>query len=73
MSMSSIISPTAKGSSSQRGGITIIVTLMLLVLLTISAVAMSRNAFREVVISGTTRQGSMVRNMPEASNNVQKC
>ncbi len=66
MSMSSIISPTAKGSSSQRGGITIIVTLMLLVLLTISAVAMSRNAFREVVISGTTRQGSMVRNIADS-------
>jgi Tfp pilus assembly protein PilX len=47
---------------SQSGAITLLVALMLLVLLTIAAVGMSRNSFREVVISGTTRQGALVRN-----------
>jgi Tfp pilus assembly protein PilX len=51
---------------SQSGAITMLVALMLLVLLTIAAVGMSRNAFREVVISGTTRQGTMVRNAADA-------
>lgn len=51
---------------SQAGGITILVALMLLVLLTIAGVGMSRNAFREVVISGTARQGAMVRNTADA-------
>lgn len=51
---------------SQSGGITILVALMLLVLLTIAAVGMSRNSFREVVSSGTSRQGAMVRNTADA-------
>lgn len=50
----------------QTGGITILVALALLVLLTIAAVGMSRNSFREVVISGTSRQGAMVRNTADA-------
>lgn len=50
----------------QSGAITIMVALMLLVLLTVAAVGMSRNSFREVVISGTSRQGSMVRNSSDA-------
>ncbi|MBL0312620.1 MAG: hypothetical protein IPP78_07895 [Holophagaceae bacterium] len=50
----------------QSGGITILVALSLLVLLTIAAVGMSRNSFREVVISGTSRQGAMVRNNADA-------
>jgi len=50
----------------QTGGITILVALALLVLLTIAAVGMSRNSFREVVISGTSRQGAMVRNSADA-------
>ena len=50
----------------QSGGITILVALMLLVLLTIAAVGMSRNSFREVVSSGTSRQGAMVRNTADA-------
>lgn len=50
----------------QTGGITILVALSLLVLLTIAAVGMSRNSFREVVISGTSRQGAMVRNAADA-------
>ena len=51
---------------SQSGGITILVTLMLLVLLTIAAVSMARNSFREVVTSGTTRQGAMTRNVADS-------
>ena len=50
----------------ESGAITILVALMLLVLLTIAAVGMSKNSFREVVISGTTRQGAMVRNAADA-------
>lgn len=50
----------------QRGGITILVSLMLLVFLTITALAMSRNSFREIVVSGTVRQGAMVRNVADS-------
>lgn len=50
----------------QAGGITIIVTLMLLVLLTVGAVGMSRNAIRELAISGTSRQGAMARNTADS-------
>ena len=61
---------TKRGSTQsfnpQTGGITILVALSLLVLLTIAAVSMSRNSFREVVISGTSRQGAMVRNAADA-------
>lgn len=46
----------------QRGGITILVVLMLLVLMTVIAMAMSRNSMREIVVSGTSRQGAMARN-----------
>jgi Tfp pilus assembly protein PilX len=52
-------------SNSQAGGVTILVALMLLVLLTVSAVAMSRNSLREVIISGTVRQGAEVRNVAD--------
>ncbi len=50
----------------QAGGITIIVTLMLLVLLTVAAMGMSKNALRELSISGTSRQGSMARNVADS-------
>lgn len=50
----------------QRGAITILVALMLLVLLTISAIGMSRNSLREVIISGTSRQGAMTRNLADS-------
>lgn len=56
----------AQSFNPQTGGITILVALSLLVLLTIAAVSMSRNSFREVVISGTSRQGAMVRNTADA-------
>ena len=51
---------------SEVGGITILVALMLLVLLTIAAVGMSRNSFREIVTSGFTRQGAMARNTADS-------
>lgn len=49
----------------QVGGITILVTLLLLVLMTITAFAMSKNALREVIITGTSRQGAQVRNIAD--------
>jgi Tfp pilus assembly protein PilX len=49
----------------QTGGITILVSLMLLVLLTVTAVAMSRNSLREIFISGTLRQGAEARNVAD--------
>jgi Tfp pilus assembly protein PilX len=51
---------------SEAGGITIVVALMLLVLLTIAAVAMSRNSLRDIVTSGFTRQGAMARNVADS-------
>ena len=49
-------------SDPQAGAITIIAALMLLALLTAVAFGMSKNALREVAISGTSRQGSMAQN-----------
>lgn len=53
-------------SDAQAGGITIVVALMLLVLLTVSAVAISRNSLREIIISGISRQGTEVRNVADS-------
>jgi hypothetical protein len=50
----------------EAGGITIVVSLMLLVLLTVAAVAMSKNALREMIISGTSRQGAEVRGLADS-------
>ncbi len=58
--------PLNPGDGPETGGITILVALILLVLLTVAAVGMSRNSFREVVNSGTVRQGAMVRNVADA-------
>ncbi|MEI6566999.1 MAG: hypothetical protein WCR20_09995 [Verrucomicrobiota bacterium] len=55
-----------RAAACQRGGITIIAALVLLVIITVAAMGMSRNALREVIISGTSRQGSMVRNEADA-------
>jgi hypothetical protein len=54
------------GRAPQKGGITIMVALALLVFITLIATGMSRNSFREVVISGTARQGSVVRNAADS-------
>lgn len=53
-------------SHPEAGGITIVVALMLLVLLTVAAVAMSKNALREMMISGTSRQGAEVRGLADS-------
>jgi hypothetical protein len=50
----------------QAGGITIIVSLMLLVLITVAAMGMSKNALRELAIAGTSRQGAMARNVADS-------
>jgi hypothetical protein len=55
-----------KGRSGEEGAATILVTLFMLVLLTIWAVSLSKNALREAIITGTTSQGSQVRNLTEA-------
>ncbi len=52
--------------SPERGGITILVALFLLILLTVSAVGLSRNTLREAIITGTVRQGMAVRNTADA-------
>ena len=53
-------------SNVQAGAITIMVALMMLVLLTIAALGMSRNAFRDIVNSGFSRQGAMADNVAES-------
>ncbi len=55
-----------KQRRNEAGGVAIVVVLMLLVLLTISAIAMSRNALRESIVLGFMRQGSDVRNVADS-------
>ena len=50
----------------QTGGITILVALLLLVLLTLSAVGMSRNSVRDIVASGFGRQAAMTREVSDS-------
>lgn len=50
----------------EAGGITIIVALMLLSLLTVVAFGLSRGSFREVITAGTVRQGQEVRNLADS-------
>jgi len=50
----------------ETGGVTIMVALTMLIFITITAVSMSRNSFREVVIAGTARQGAMARSVADA-------
>ncbi len=61
-----MIQTKPRAPHAQSGAITILVALMLLVLLTIAAIGMSRNSFREVLISGTARQGAMARNLGDS-------
>jgi len=53
-------------SNTQGGGVTILVALTLLVLLTLSALSMSRNSLQDVMSSGTVRQGTEVRNVADS-------
>jgi hypothetical protein len=55
-----------KSGSTQEGGITIMVTLALLVLLTIAAIGMSKNSLSEIRTSGFRRQGAMARNIADS-------
>ncbi len=50
----------------EAGGITILVVLSLLVLLTVAAIGMSRNSLREIMVAGTVRQGAEVVNTADA-------
>lgn len=50
----------------ERGGITILVVLSLLVLITAAAVGMSRNSMRELMIVGSSRQAANVRQAADA-------
>lgn len=56
----------ASRPSRERGGVTILVALSMLVLLTVLAMGSSRNSLRDVVISGTMRQGAMARNVADS-------
>lgn len=52
--------------TSETGGITILVVLTLLALLTVAAMGMSRNSLREVMIVGASRQAANVRQAADA-------
>jgi hypothetical protein len=54
---------TPKG---QEGGVTILVALSLLALLTVAALGMSKNSFREIRTSGFLKQGAMARNVADS-------
>lgn len=60
--------PTHRSShrATERGGITILVVLSLLVLITSAAIAMSRNSMRELMIVGSSRQAANVRQAADA-------
>jgi Tfp pilus assembly protein PilX len=60
------LSRASRAAQAQAGAITIMVALMLLILLTISAIGMSRNSFREVVNSGFNRQAAMAANLADS-------
>jgi hypothetical protein len=50
----------------EAGGITILVVLSLLTLLTVAAMGMSRNSLRDMMIVGTSRQAANVRQAADA-------
>ncbi|MBI3131706.1 MAG: hypothetical protein HYZ13_10305 [Acidobacteria bacterium] len=52
--------------NSQAGGVVILVVLSLLVLMTVAAMGMSRNSLREVMIVGSARQASAVRQLADS-------
>ncbi len=51
---------------SEAGGVTILVVLTLLALLTVAAMGMSRNSLREIMIVGSSRQAANVRQTADA-------
>jgi hypothetical protein len=54
---------TGKG---QEGGATILAALSLLALLTVAALGMSKNSFKEIRTSGFLKQGAMARNVADS-------
>ncbi|MCL1893299.1 MAG: hypothetical protein FWG02_03535 [Holophagaceae bacterium] len=52
--------------NTQAGGTTILVVLCLLVLLTVAALSMSKNSFREIQTGGFLRQGAMTKNVSDS-------
>ena len=50
----------------QSGGVTIMVTLSLLILLTVAAISMSKNSFKEIQTSGLMRHGALARNVADS-------
>jgi len=50
----------------QAGAITILVVLALLVLFTVTAFGLSRNAIRQSILTGTLRQGTETRNVADS-------
>ena len=57
---------TSHGQSRERGGITILVVLMLLILLTISALGLSRNSIRSAIATGTMGMAHQAANTSDA-------
>jgi hypothetical protein len=55
-----------KCGDGQEGGVTILVALSLLALLTVAALGMSKNSFGEIRASGFSRQGAMARNVADS-------
>jgi Tfp pilus assembly protein PilX len=50
----------------EAGGIVILVALSMLILLTIASLAMAKNSMREVITTGTMRQGAQSQNLADA-------
>nr|WP_320131589.1 hypothetical protein [uncultured Holophaga sp.] len=63
--MNTHVEPRRPDRYGECGGVTILVVLMLLVLMTLVSVGMAKNSFREIVITGTSRQGEDVRNVAD--------
>jgi hypothetical protein len=55
-----------KTGNGQEGGVTILVALSLLALLTVAALGMSKNSFKEIRTSGFLKQGAMARNVADS-------
>ncbi len=57
--------PIRQVRAQEHGGITIMVALMLLVLLTVTAMSMSKNSLREIMVTGTMRQAVEVKSQAD--------
>ena len=59
-------SPMRTLQDPQAGATTIILALILLALLSVGVMGLSRNSLRELIISGSSRQGAMARNVADS-------